>query len=64
MRVASLHCCRLLSRDKTGLDDAVSSHMVETLQRLANIQPGSAAPAAIELESLKAPDTDTHSPGR
>lgn len=63
LQLACLHCCRLLSRDKTGLDDAVSSHMVETLQRLANIQPGSAAPAAIELESLKVLSNLLHQSG-
>jgi len=63
LQLVCLNCCRLLSRDKTGLDDAVSSHMVETLQRLANIQPGSAAPAAIELESLKVLSNLLHQSG-
>lgn len=56
MRVDCLSTVRILSRDKTHMDDVITEQNILVLLRLASIDPSSQSPAAddcVAVESLK-----------
>ena len=55
MQVTGLHCARILSRDRAGLDEAVTEEVVGELLAWANIatQEAGDTEAEVEAESLK-----------
>ena len=55
LQVTGLHCARILSRDRAGLDEAVTEEVVGELLAWANIatQEAGDTEAEVEAESLK-----------
>jgi len=55
VKSAALDCCRLLSREKNGLNEAVTQEMVTTLLNLTGIESHNSAPAdeKVALDAAK-----------
>jgi len=55
VKSAALDCCRLLSREKVGLNEAVTQEMVATLLNLTGIESPTSPPADEKVETVSEP---------
>jgi len=66
LQLEALHCTRILSREKSGLNEVITEDMVDTLMKLAGItgeKSTNCSESSVSLESLKVMSNLLHQSG-